>query len=262
MTAVVSLPMYDWPAVSEAVDRLWNSIRRTLEELDVDAPIERARPEESIVHWRDPKLLLSQTCGLPLIRHLADDVAIVGAFDHHLPGTGPGDYHSVLVVGPSTSAATLADLDGATAAVNSADSQSGHAALRHALVPHPDAVAAGIESGSHRRSIELVADGEADVAAIDAVSWELALAHEPAAQRCRVVGRTDPAPALPIVTNRANAALLPHLRAALAHGVANLEPADRDALHVHGFVARDLGDYHLLAERLATADDAGVPILV
>ena len=81
MTGLVSLPMYDWPEVSDALDRLWGSIRQSLDELGVDAPVERARPDESITHWRNPSLLLSQTCGLPLRRYLLDAVTVIGNRD-------------------------------------------------------------------------------------------------------------------------------------------------------------------------------------
>jgi ABC-type phosphate/phosphonate transport system substrate-binding protein len=256
---IASLPMYDWPEVSDAVDRLWAAIRTALAEFGIDAPPSRSRAEASIDHWRDPSLLMSQTCGLPLRRHLADDVVVIGAFDHRLPDTAPGDYHSVVIVGADHPATSLVELREATAAVNGADSQSGHAALRHALIAAPDAVDEAIVSGSHRASIELVATGAADIAAIDAVSWELALAHEPAADRCRVLGRTEPTPGLPLITAAGHAALLPQLRGALALGLAAIDDTDRHALHAHALVVVDPEDYAVLDERWTAADRAGVP---
>ena len=261
MTSVVSLPMYDWPEVSGAVDRLWSAIHTALTDLGVDSPAERSRPAETVENWRTPDLLLSQTCGLPLRRHLLDDVVVVGTFDHRLPDTPAGWYHSAVIVAADHPARSLADLDGATAAINGRDSQSGHAALRHATIGAPAAVTAGVHSGGHRTSVQLVASGEAEVAAIDAVSWELALAHEPAAARCRVLERTAPTPGLPLVTARTNGAIVPHLRGAAALGVAALDAADRDALHVHALIAADADDYTLLDDRWAAATAAGVPEL-
>lgn len=262
MTLLVSLPMYDWPEVSSALDRLWAAIGSSLDELGVERPDHRSTPVEPIAHWRDPALLLSQTCGLPLRRHLLDHVEVVGAFDHRLPDTAPGDYHSVLIVTATNPADSLGDLDGVTAAVNSSDSWSGHAALRHALIARPTAVATAVMTGSHRASIRAVATGTAEIAAIDAVSWELAVAHEPAAARCRVLDRTTPTPGLPLITARSNTALLPHLRLAVAHGIDLLGDADRAALHVHGLVVHDADAYDALDQRWATADAAGVAELI
>ncbi|MEM9200755.1 MAG: PhnD/SsuA/transferrin family substrate-binding protein [Actinomycetota bacterium] len=260
--AVVSLPMYDWPEVSNAVDRFWIAVRSSLVELGIDAPVERRRPAESVAHWRDPGLLLSQTCGLPLQRHLRDDVAVIGTFDHHLPDTEPGDYHSVVIVPADHPATRIDELRGAVAAVNGTDSQSGHAALRFACRVNPAALSTGVESGSHRRSIEMIATQTADVAAIDAVSWALALTHDPHAGECRVIARTPPTAGLPLITARDNAALLPHLRAAIAHGLLNLDEADRSTLHLHGLVGRAAEDYAVLDERWRAANEAGVPKLV
>ncbi len=262
MTGLVSLPMYDWPEVSDALDRLWGSIRQSLDELGVDAPVERARPDESITHWRNPSLLLSQTCGLPLRRHLLDAVMVIGAFDHRLPATDPGDYHSVVIVRDDHPAKTIGEIQQATAAVNTADSQSGHAALRHALIGHAGSITRVVSSGSHRRSVQFVAAGQADIASIDAVSWELARSHEPAAAGCRVLTRTPPTPGLPLITARCNADLLPHLRLATAHGIDLLDPADRDRLHLHALVGRSADDYALLEQRWSEADEAGVPVLL
>ncbi len=55
-------------------------------------------------------------------------------------------------------------------------------------------------TGSHRNSIRAVASGEAQLAAIDAQSWWLALAHEPAADEVRMAGRSVDVPGLPLIT--------------------------------------------------------------
>ena len=261
MTGLVSLPMYDWPEVSDALDRLWGSILQSLDELGVDAPVERARPDESITHWRNPSLLLSQTCGLPLRRHLLDAVTVIGAFDHRLPATDPGDYHSVVIVRDDHPATTIGEIQQATAAVNNADSQSGHAALRHALIGHADSITRVVSSGSHRRSVQFVAAGQADIASIDAVSWELARLTNGCVRLPGPHPHTTDA-GLPLVTAGCDAALLPQLRLATAHGIDPLDPADRDHLHLHALIGRSADDYALLEQRWSEADEAGVPVLL
>ena len=57
-------------------------------------------------------------------------------------------------------------------------------------------------SGGHRNSIRMVAAGEADVTAVDAKTWALALKHEPAARELTVAGWTAKRKGLPFITAR------------------------------------------------------------
>ncbi len=58
-----------------------------------------------------------------------------------------------------------------------------------------------IATGSHRASIRAVAEERADVAAIDAVCWALALRHEPQATAAlQIVATTPLRPGLPLIT--------------------------------------------------------------
>ena len=255
------LPMYDWPEIRPATDRLWAAIRDQLVRGGIDAPVELTRPADLESAWTDEGLVIGQTCGLPLVTVLPGAV-VVGAFDHRLPDTPPGWYHSVMIVGSDDPATTIADLRGATVAVNGTDSQSGHAAWRHELA------AAGLVgdhlgevsiSGGHRSSIIAVAEGAVRTAAIDGVSWELARTHEPAAADCRILHHSSPTPGLPIITNQPGAT--EPMRAAIAAAIDTLSAADRRALHIHAIVSASRDHYELLARRWADATAAGVPEL-
>ncbi len=57
-----------------------------------------------------------------------------------------------------------------------------------------------VETGGHRASIRAVAEGRADLAAIDCRAWALALRHEPCVRDLVVVGWTTERPGLPFVT--------------------------------------------------------------
>jgi ABC-type phosphate/phosphonate transport system substrate-binding protein len=68
---------------------------------------------------------------------------------------------------------------------------SGWLSLARDLGGDPGVLAgAVIETGGHRASIRAVAEGRADLTAIDCRSWALALRHEPCAQDLVVVGWT------------------------------------------------------------------------
>ena len=195
--SVVSLGMYDHPAQRWANDMLWAAIARHLRTAGIDAPdtLDR-RPVEAV--WRDPGLLFAQACGLPLVADPELDLAVVAVPSYAVPGCAPGRHLSRIVVRADDPATTPGDLSGRVAAVNAPLSNTG-ANLLHATLGN--AFAATITTGSHRASIEAVADGAADVAAIDAVTFAAIARYEPAAARgIRILADTRSVPALPFVT--------------------------------------------------------------
>lgn len=248
-----ALPMYDWPEVRGATDALWAALGGALREAGVAAPDILDRATHWQAGWLHPDLILSQTCGLPYVRHLRGRVRMVGSPVYALPDMAPGDYCSRIVVRRADPAALLADLRGRRAAINEAGSQSGAAALRHA-VASPGFFGSVIETGTHRASLRAVAEGAADVAAIDAVSWALARDHDPAADRLRVLASTPPTPGLPMITGLAQDA--DRVAVAVRTGIAALDPRSARALHLTGFRAREDADYEIIAER-----DRSAPVL-
>jgi len=94
-------------------------------------------------------------------------------------------------------------LSGARFAYNGPDSMSGIMGLTRdleALGESLDIFASRIETGGHRNSVRAVAEGRADVAAIDCRSWELAKLYEPAERSLHVVGWTAKRKGLPFIT--------------------------------------------------------------
>ena len=179
VTGAVSLPMYDWPEIREATDAFWLAIRRQLTRPGIEAPDALARSPGPEALWTAPDLLLSQTCGYPYATMLTGKVALVGTPAHGITGAAPGNYFSVLVARRTDAPQYLADLSGKRFACNMQHSQSGFAApVRMLAAAGLSSQPVPLETGAHRASIRAVAEGEADWAAIDAVTWELARRHE------------------------------------------------------------------------------------
>ena len=89
-------------------------------------------------------------------------------------------------------------------AYNSLDSMSGIIALTRDLEAAGESLAIfseRIETGAHRASIVAVAEGRADVCAVDCRSWHLAQLHEPRAADVVVVGWTARRKGLPYITS-------------------------------------------------------------
>jgi ABC-type phosphate/phosphonate transport system substrate-binding protein len=120
-------------------------------------------PADLLSHWRQPDLLLSQTCGYPLVT-LLPEVQTVGCFHYSAPGCEGIDYRSLLVARAADNARSLADFRGRRAICNSPDSQSGYNVLLKMVAPlaregrffrgqfqrQPPAVAARLTAGDGR----------------------------------------------------------------------------------------------------------------
>lgn len=250
-TPLAILPMYDWPETQDANDRLWDRLRSSLQDSGFDAPDGLTRNKDPLSVWTDNSLLLGQTCGLPYVQRLQDQVSLVGTPAYDID-CGAGSYFSVLIVAESSPIRRLADLVGARFGYNGPLSQSGFAAFySHLKAKYIDSgiLGARLQTGSHRASIGAVAHGDADIAAIDAVSWELAKRHEPAAGKVRVLARTDPTPGLPFITRKRTDSEVDKIHLAVVDAMASLEEETRETLMLLGFAATTEEDYRLIHTR-------------
>lgn len=200
MTLTASLPMYDRPEIRGATDRFWLAIREIIGE----GPngLLRGDPlwKDIWAHWRDPGLILSQTCGYPYRARLHGHVGLVGTPDFGLPGCPPGYYYSVFVVRADDPRDDLADFAQARFAYNEPLSQSGWAAPQNHTASQGFTFVNTLETGGHGASALAVAEDRADCAALDVHSWNLMQRFDAFAAKLRVIGRTDPTPGLPLIT--------------------------------------------------------------
>ena len=228
---IASLPMYDMAPVQGANDRYWQIIQRHLGE----GPRQLTRGGDLWEQWLSPDLVLSQTCGYPYRARLHGQVTLVGTPDYGLPGCPPGHYNSVLIARADDPREDLSAFGSARFAYNEALSQSGWAAPQHHLRALGIATGELVETGGHLLSARAVAEGRADLAGIDALTWEMLQRYEPCAATLRVIERTAPTPVLPYITAKGRG---PHRHfAAIAAAIEELATEDREALHLKGLVA-------------------------
>ncbi len=226
---IASLPMYDLPTMRQATDAFWAGLARILRSYDLPAipdHLDRATPLDA--QWRSDALLLSQTCGYPLVYDFADTLQVVATPHYAAEGCSGARYRSAIVVRRTDPATSIADLRGRSCAINSRHSHSGMNALRahlSDLAKGDRFFAAIVETGGHRASIDAGSEDRADVAAIDCVTFELWRRQVPdALDRLRVLEWTESAPGLPFVTAAARSEReLEALRGALDDAMA--EPA-------------------------------------
>lgn len=252
--------MYDLPAVTAATNGWWEGLARAFALQGIaDVPRELSRGPNVRALWTDRNLLFSQTCGYPLITELGQHVQLVATPCYAAPGCNATDYSSVIVVRTNANVASIGDLNGSICAVNRRDSHSGYNVLRRMIAPlakgkpYFDRVKT---SGHHWESLQMVARGEADVAAIDCVTYALVVCHEPQIiSKTRALCYSPPAPGLPYVTSRsAPPELVEKLRNALEAAFQDPALADcRETLMLTGFRVLSLSDYDRIAAMEAEA---------
>ncbi len=241
--SIAQLPMYTAPPAVEQASAQW--LAQTARLLGVDvSPFQG----ELDALWRHPRLLLAQTCGYPLVTRLHDAVRLVGRPCFQLPDAEGGQHCSLLVVKADDPRQGLAELHGCRGVINAYDSNTGMNLLRHSVAPHRRdgwffrrmAV-----SGSHRASLHHIAQGEADLAAIDSVTFAYLKRHAPEqVAGVRVIASSVQSPTLPYIT-RANGPNPAELRDALNQALAAL-PAVAEALAITAVLATELDDYQAL----------------
>ena len=262
-----ALPMYFPPR--EALQAFWTALRGLLQAdsrmAGVALPTLLDAPADCHTQWLEPDLLLSQACGYPLMTQLAGKVQLVGTFAYDAPGVQGMHCRSQLICRAGDARIALQDFAGSTLAFNDTISQSGYNALR-ALVastttaPRPF-FAATLQTGAHYRSIEAVRTGQADMAALDAVSWALWQQANPTlAAALRVFGQSDAYPGLPLITSlRTAATVLAALRAHLQHIASDPAlAAVRAPLLITGFEVSTWADYQRCTDMQVLAYTRGV----
>lgn len=263
---MVSLPMY--LANRAAVRVLWELLRNHLRAQGLDRlPAELSWPDDYHAHWQTPDLLLSQTCGYPLTHALAHQVQLVGCFAYRAPQCHGIDCRSVLVARSEHAHLALEDFRGLRVAFNAPDSQSGYNALRAQIAPLARMgrfFESAIDTGGHSASVAAVREGQADLAAIDCVTYAALQRYAPqAAQGLCIVGTTEAYPGLPLVSALATpVAEVALLQQALRAVVASPQAAPTlDALDIVGFETPAISTYRRCVEMRACAEALGYPTL-
>ena len=147
----------------------------------------------------------------------------------------------MFVVRASDERTTLLQFAELTFAYNDDISQSGYAAPFHHVRPLGFWFESRLQTGNHAASAAAVADGSADVASLDAVSWRLLQNHDEFADQLRVLEVTAPTPGLPYISHRDAdvAALFEAVRSAIR----SLRPDDRQSLGLLDLIRIPPADY-------------------
>jgi ABC-type phosphate/phosphonate transport system substrate-binding protein len=229
--SIASMQMYEMPENREATDIWWNCLARALRaEGAADVPA---------------------------------SLTLVATPIYDADGCDGVNYCSAVIVRAEDTAASLEDLRGRKVAYNGEDSQSGYNCLLSCLAPlarDGRFVGHAIKSGGHRQSVNLVAAGVADFAAVDSVTLALLRRHAPAeVEGVRVLDWTPPTPGLPYITSLTGGPeQRDRVRAALFAAIDDAATADaRQSMLLQGFAVVEAPSYQVLLDNEQTARAAG-----
>ncbi len=257
----VSLPMYG--VGRQQVALFWHALRARLLELGLpDAPAALSWPQDLLLHWQQPDLLLSQTCGYTLVKYLPH-VKLVGTYHYRVEGCNGANYSSWLVVRADAPGERLADFRGRVVAYNHADSQSGYNSLRALVAPLAENgrfFSRAVVTGSHENAVRAIQLGLADIAAVDCVSLELLKRAQPQALAgVKIIGRTASVPGMPLITAAATTAEQLAILRAAASAMVN-DPAS-ESLLIGDFSLIPRSAYQAIADQEQQAAALGVRTL-
>ena len=214
-----------------------------------------------------PGLWFGHTCGYPLMTSLQTHLApfCLPLFD--VPGTRDKQYSSHLIVAANSPIESVVDARGQIVAINNLDSNSGMNVLRHAVaeVNEGNQFFSRVRiTGGHLYSLQAVAEGAADIAAIDCVSYQLIEDWRPELTAgLRIIASSASTCGLPFVMPHrqlaeANADMI---IACLNEALASCDGAVTDTLHLTGFAEVALDDYRSIVELEEFASARGYPHL-
>ncbi len=203
LSGLAMMPLYDWPELHDHTDALWARIREAARAEGLDVPEALDHRPQRLSAWMAEEVVFSQLCGSPWFRKHRHHARYLATSDFDLMDNAPGTYFSQVVVKAGSDWTSLASLNAAKLAFNDDDSQSGVHCLRPLMAVEP-LLAGGLETGGHRFSMQAVAAGEADFAAIDAFSFRLAERIMPEViADLRVLTSTPARPAPVLITSKA-----------------------------------------------------------
>ena len=204
-TPIAVLPMYDFPWTTAANDALWASISARLNDAGVRAPATLTRGADLAALWRDRGLIFGQTCGYPYATRLKDAVTLIATPEYSFPGCEDACHRSFIIRRVGDPRRGPGEFRGTVAALNAQDSNTGMNLFRATIAP----IAGGAPffrairlTGSHEASVTAVADGSADLASIDCVSFALLKrGHSKLIERVAVVTESPLSLNLPFIAS-------------------------------------------------------------
>ncbi len=213
--------------------------------------------------YTNPNLITAQTCGYPLVTRWAKTHKPIAVALFDVPGCtlDTAQYSSWFITRADHPANSLQQFRDTRIALNSDSSNSGMNVLRYAISQFASTerfFSERLLTGGHKQSMYAVAEGRADLAAIDVVTYALINELEPGmCQQLKIVGQSESTTGLPFICAKHSDLNHNELCIAMNQAVEHMAPKARKLLHLSGFKSATAQDYeqikHLENEAIAAA---------
>ncbi len=265
---IASLPMYNIPEIRKASSSLWSGIAKYLRLEGVEnVPDQLAFHQTLHDLWSNPNLIFSQCCGYDVVSRFENTLTplVVPHFD--VDACADGEYSSFVVVSEDCQYDDVLEMRGTVVAINGLESHSGMSSLRELVASRHkngrffDAIKI---SGAHVKSLAMLRRREADVAAIDCVTYALLSVYQPnTLVGTRVLGRTYHSPAPPYVTRTDyGSTMVERIRTALLKAFEDpVITSARQALFLKKIKWVDAATYQKMSDIEEYATNLGYPVL-
>ncbi len=210
-------------------------------------------------------LFIGQTCGYPFIKKWHETHIPVCVARFSIDGCEGTNYSSWFVTRSDSTKTSTAEFKNSTAVINNTDSNSGMNVLRYEISklangePFFNRV---LVSNSHLESMKKVASGEADLAAIDAVTYKFAIEQNIIDKDAlKVIGQSELTAGLPFIISKSRDIDAATVRDAINTSYENISEENRNFMSVISFDAADPSDYDYTLELELKAAQNGYPQL-
>ena len=198
-------------AFNEPLKRAWGTLLSPIEKIirEIDGGTEALRVricfDTHAETYLAPNLLLGHTCGYPYVTRWNKSHQLICVPEFDIPGCEGTLYSSWFVCGSADKRDTIEAFRDGVAVINGPNSNSGMNVFRYQVSPfakNGSFFNDVIVSGSHINSMRAVAEGRAEIAAIDAVSYHYIVQAEPTlARQTRIMGQSVKTTGLPFIAH-------------------------------------------------------------
>tara|TARA_B110000914_G_C15433940_1_gene432815 strand:+ start:392 stop:1159 length:768 start_codon:yes stop_codon:yes gene_type:complete len=249
MSQSISLGMY---SLNTGLEAAWRGLFLEARKLrpDLDIPT-RVINSVDMVDVINSSTRLSHICGLPLVSQFQGRLMPLCAPHFDVEGIDGPEYFSYFMVRKNSHIQSIEQSRDCVVAINSIDSNSGMGVFRHELKKNY-----GIDqlefffqdiiySGAHTESVQYLLEGKADIAAIDAVTYNYLQDINPElALELRIVGHSVKMTSPPLVTHIGNPICDPaSFTQILNDAFEELSKEQRELLNVKSFLQVSNKDY-------------------
>ncbi len=215
--------------------------------------------------YRSTQLFLGHTCGYPYMTRWKQSHRLVCVPEFEIPGCSGTQYSSWFICRSDDQRSSFESFAGAIAAINEENSNSGMNVLRYQASKHATNGRFFRDvntSGSHTQSMRAVAAGDADIAAIDTISYHHIVKSDPVlANAVKVMGQSVYTTGLPFITHNSERLDRSVLIDALNQCVEQLSDTNREHLKLIRFSEVKEADYDVLIRLETEAIATGYPTL-